>query len=399
MNKMIILQQPSSTSLVDNYLFESHSNDLELVLITGKGSKRKDYHKNTRVVILEDYFAEESFGEICKIVENFNPDFISSNSEKDVYRVSCIRSLYNIIGLKSNFGILFRNKVKMKILFKMADIPNIPYCHPFSIEDILDFQKKYKKVVLKPISGAGSVGVVIFERQEDIKNHFKNNSIIKELFIGNYIVEEFIDGDVFHVDVLSYRNNPLLILPAKYVNPPHEFSHKNIGGVLLDEHSPEHQVLEKFARDIFNVLPENEYITAIHFEAFRDEKGNYYAGEVAARSGGGMIKDNISQKYDINLSLTSYDLWISPKKIEKDLNKSQNKLSYGYFMITGDTYDVNILNKEDFEIEKLWISDDKSKNQAVSSVDAKAGILLKGGNEKEVFKRIREIENAIRKYD
>ncbi|AHN24187.1 MULTISPECIES: ATP-grasp domain-containing protein [Lysinibacillus] len=396
MIKFLLMQQPSSTSLIDHHLFEMYKGNLEIVLITGKESKRKVFHNNTKVVHLNNYFAEEAFKEICDVIEKFKPDFIASNSEKDVYRVSCLRSLFNIQGLKSNFGIFFRDKVKMKSLFEMANIPYTPYCHPYSLEEIVDFQNEHKKIVLKPISGAGSVGVEIFENSEEILKYFKNHGNVMDLINGSYILEKFINGNVFHVDVLSYKNNPLLIIPSKYVNPPHEFLQKNIGGVLLQESSMEYKILKEYSEKIYSVLPEEQYITAIHFEVFQDEYGNFYAGEVAARTGGGMIKDNITQKYKINISLASYDLWISPKQLEKQIGEKENNLSYGYFMITSDAYCVEKLNKEEFEIEKLWIADKAINKHATSSVDAKAGMLLKGENEKEVIRKINNIESILK---
>ncbi|CAM5682103.1 ATP-grasp domain-containing protein OS=Lysinibacillus sphaericus OX=1421 GN=LS41612_11480 PE=4 SV=1 [Lysinibacillus sphaericus] len=95
----------------------------------------------------------------------------------------------------------------MKSLFEMANIPYTPYCHPYSLEEIVDFQNEHKKIVLKPISGAGSVGVEIFENSEEILKYFKNHGNVMDLINGSYILEKFINGNVFHVDVLSYKNN------------------------------------------------------------------------------------------------------------------------------------------------------------------------------------------------
>ncbi|WP_170181389.1 hypothetical protein, partial [Lysinibacillus varians] len=94
--------------------------------------------------------------------------------------------------------------------------------------------------------------------------------------------------------------------------------------------------------------------------------------------------------------LASYDLWISPKQLEKQIGEKENNLSYGYFMITSDAYCVEKLNKEEFEIEKLWIADKAINKHATSSVDAKAGMLLKGENEKEVIRKINNIESILK---
>lgn len=397
MTKYMLMQQPSSKSPIDEYLLEIYPENLEILLITGKDSKRIQFHEKTNVVYLDDYFSEESFGQICEIVESFKPDFIASNSEKDVYRVSCLRSLFNIKGLKSNFGIMFRNKVKMKHMFKMAGIPYTPFCHPFSIEEVLDFQSSNGKIVLKPISGAGSVGVEIFESNEAIINFFKNKGKLFDLFSGNIIVEKFIDGDVYHIDILSYRNEPLLILPSKYFHPPHKYLYKNIGGYLLDEESSDYNILKGFSEKLMGILPKDECVSTIHFEVLRDSEGNFFAGEIAARSGGGMIKDNIKQSYNIDISLAGYDLWISPENLLKQLSKKRDKLSYAYFMVTSEEYDVEKLGDITLENNKLWISENQSTEQASSSVDAKAGILLQGKNEQDILNQIDIIERRIKK--
>ncbi|CAM5682080.1 ATP-grasp domain-containing protein OS=Lysinibacillus sphaericus OX=1421 GN=LS41612_11480 PE=4 SV=1 [Lysinibacillus sphaericus] len=41
MIKFLLMQQPSSTSLIDHHLFEMYKGNLEIVLITGKESKGK----------------------------------------------------------------------------------------------------------------------------------------------------------------------------------------------------------------------------------------------------------------------------------------------------------------------------------------------------------------------
>lgn len=114
-------------------------------------------------------------------------------------------------------------------------------------------------------------------------------------------LEQFIPGEIYHVDSLVYEGNVLFAQPHKYARPPMTVAHE--GGVFVSRTLP-HDGDEARA-----ILDLNERLLgafaldhgATHAEFIRDHDGQYYFLEVAARVGGADIERLVEAASGLNL--------------------------------------------------------------------------------------------------
>jgi len=195
---------------------------------------------------------------------------------------------------------LFIDKVQMKQLFDDLNFSYPNYSEVNSVQCALSFVKYKGKSVLKPRAGSGSRNIYVFSTVDEFENQLSTDSQLSiKIESGEYFIEVFQQGDVYHVDVIISNSNVVLFSPSKYFSPPHKFLENNVGSYMLSELSEVYKSLEAQVNraEESKILPDGVY----HFEFFKDPVNNQMiAGEVAFRIGGGLIRSSIEQAFGIN---------------------------------------------------------------------------------------------------
>jgi biotin carboxylase len=124
-----------------------------------------------------------------------------------------------------------------------------------------------------------------------------------------YLLEEFVAGDVYHVDSIVSERDVLVAIPSKYGTPPFEVSHS--GGVfttrLLDRRTPE---AEELMRTNARILASLGLVRGVsHTEYIRARDGRLVFLETSARVGGAHIADLVE-------AAAGFNLWAEWAKIE-----------------------------------------------------------------------------------
>jgi predicted ATP-grasp superfamily ATP-dependent carboligase len=119
---------------------------------------------------------------------------------------------------------------------------------------------------------------------------------------SNYLLEQFVPGDVFHVDSIVSERKVVFAEVHSYGAPPLDVSHE--GGVFttrtVSRTSAEYKALQKMNRELIAALGLVRGVT--HAEFLRaHEDGKFYFIEIAARVGGAYISDAIEASTGINL--------------------------------------------------------------------------------------------------
>src|SRR5262249_9149556 len=124
-----------------------------------------------------------------------------------------------------------------------------------------------------------------------------------------YVLEQYLPGDIYHVDSIVSEREVLFAVPHKYGHPPMDVSH---GGIFttrkIPRDSADAQALDSVNRDVIKKLGLVRGVTHAEFIKGRAD-GKFYFLEIAARVGGANIAETIE-------AATGLNLWAEWAKIE-----------------------------------------------------------------------------------
>ncbi|MDR3490825.1 MAG: ATP-grasp domain-containing protein [Gammaproteobacteria bacterium] len=272
----------------------------------------------------DGFLAEFNFNQLCEIVENEMDQTdevkIICTDEFNLLHAGHLRKKYNLSGNTDLDMIAFRDKVKMKDILKDAGV-RVPRFQFLKAED--SFVGLSNAIglpfVIKPIDSCGSFGVYIIKNEADYLK-FYNES---ENATTKFEVEEYIEGNLYHVDSCMQNNKITFISANEYSCPNHDYTKgKSLGSIPLDERSDLAQSLTGFARRALIALGSKNLIN--HMEIFVTNDNELVFLEVSARPPGGMINFIYPINHSINLMDMDFfmqsDLTVELPKNEKKEN-------------------------------------------------------------------------------
>jgi len=221
-------------------------------------------------------------------------DFVIAFSEYDLDAAALIRTEFNIKGAKVSDNVLCRNKARMKDALKGSEVRYPQYQTVVSREQVEAFCLEHGyPVILKPQVGAASDGVVKVECLADIPD--------LPDFTG-YEVEEYVEGDIYHVDAVLAGDNIPYFKVSKYLNTCLDFRNGlPLGSVTVDD--PDFITdVRAFTKTISERL--NLKNQAVHLE-FIHSRAELVFLEIGGRVGGGEIPFVTLRSEGIDL----YELW------------------------------------------------------------------------------------------
>ncbi len=250
------------------------------------------------IKMYENYFSNNQvIQDIYQLHEKYHFNNIITLSEGDILRVAEIREILDIPGQRYHEAILFRDKIAMK---KLAASFGVSVALPCKLSEFDPQQASYP-VIVKPQAGRGSFQTYKVDSIEgfqtiDIENPY------------DYIVEPFIEGEIYHIDGLYLKGMSSLISPAKYVSNCLNFVNgTTLGSYTLTEQHPYYKKLKDFACYLLNsVYPMPDY-SLFHIEVFVTKNGTLTLCEIACRIGGNDLLKEIEIAYGINVVLAYLD--------------------------------------------------------------------------------------------
>jgi biotin carboxylase len=160
--------------------------------------------------------------------------------------------------------------------------------------------------VLKPRSMAGAIGI---KKMHDSEQFWRTLDTLGDMQ-SYYLLEQFIPGDIFHVDSINYEKQVLFSIASGYGRPPMEVSHE--GGIFTT------RILDRGGELAGRLRAENERVMAAlgmvrgvshtEFIRGRDDDAIYFL-ETSARVGGAHIAELVE-------SATGLNLWAEWAKLE-----------------------------------------------------------------------------------
>jgi biotin carboxylase len=230
---------------------------------------------------------------------------IAALDDFDVELAAMLREHLQVAGMGRTAASYFRDKLAMRTKARSLGIPVPEFSPVFNDRALDDWTRRVPAPwVLKPRSSAAAIGIKkVADRDElwralDAAGDQRSNSVL----------EQFVSGDVYHVDSIIWDGKVVFAIPFKYGRPPMEIAHQ--GGLFitrrLPDDSPEGAALLALNRRLQEGLGLQGGVS--HTEFIRGSDTFVFL-ETSARVGGAFIVDTIE-------AATGLNLWEEWAKIE-----------------------------------------------------------------------------------
>lgn len=226
-------------------------------------------------------------------------DRIVALDEFDVENVSALREHLRIPGMGLTTSRYFRDKLAMRMRALEAGIAVPDFVHVLNYDAIKEYMARVQPPwLLKPRSQASGIGMKKIHSAAELWPWLDELGD-KQSF---YLLEQFLPGDVFHVDSIVYEKKLLFAEAHAYGKPPLDVSHG--GGVFTSHTLPRASGLAKQLRkingELIKALGFIRGVTHAEFLKSQDD-GRLYFVEIAARVGGAYIAEMVEAASGINL--------------------------------------------------------------------------------------------------
>lgn len=225
-------------------------------------------------------------------------DCIVPLDDYDVETAAALREHLRLPGLGISAAKLFRDKLAMRVRARQANLRVPDFIHILNHEQLADFMARVTPPwVLKPRAEAGSMG---------IKKVYNTDEVWAQVeMLGDrqsfFLLEQFVAGDVYHVDSLVWDGEIVFAAAHRYGLPP--MTVYQGGGVFVTSTLPydsqEQQEITVINREVVKALGMQHGVT--HAEYIRSQAdGWFYFLEIAARVGGANVDLLVEQATGIN---------------------------------------------------------------------------------------------------
>jgi biotin carboxylase len=239
------------------------------------------------------------FHAISYLARTRHIDRIIALDDYDVLTAAAVREHTRIPGMGQTTARRFRDKLAMRYRAQEKGLLVPEFVPVLNYEDIGSFINRIRPPwVLKPRTEAGAMGIKLIGSPEELWDWLNRLGDEQSYFL----LEEYIAGDVYHVDSLVWEEKVLFAEPNKYWQPPIHVAHE--GGVFvtrtLDRKSKEARDLLAMNKKLLKALGMVRGVA--HSEFIRGhEDGRLYFLETAARVGGASIAEFVEAATGLNL--------------------------------------------------------------------------------------------------
>ncbi len=226
-------------------------------------------------------------------------DRIVPMDDFDVETAAVLREHLRIPGMGDTTARHFRDKLAMRVKARSEGILVPEFVHVLNYDLIREYMERVPPPwVLKPRSEASAVGIKKIKQPEEL---WPLLDILgdKQSF---YVLEQFIPGDIYHVDSIVSEREVVFAVPHKYGHPPMNVAHD--GGIFTSRKIPgdsaDAQTLQSLNRELMSALGLVRGVTHTEFIKGKED-GRFYFLETAARVGGANIAELIEASTGVNL--------------------------------------------------------------------------------------------------
>lgn len=366
--------------------------DVDNLIILHSNETNFDFPKEKfRTAMICDFGNKEELNDCIEFLYKYcNFDQVVSVTERFVLLAAQIRDKYSLNGMDYQTALKFRDKLLMKVEVRKAGIRTPYFLKAKDIDNVRDFYEKYGSCVVKPLDGMGSVSTYFVKSLDDISQLNKINSKLT-----NYIVEEHIEGDMYHCDSIVEQGDIKMCSISQYSRPPANFSNgQNLSSVMI-ENSPLREEIERLNQKVLKTLNIINGVT--HLEFFVTSEKEIIFCEVGSRAGGSGIIPSIQEVYGINLFKADIHT-----QLQSSVRINKSDQYAGWLIIVGKPGIIDEISNEN-EFTYSWItyknvmhSKGDTLEEVKSSTGAVAEFTIVGRSEWDVKQKIRFIEKNFK---
>jgi biotin carboxylase len=212
---------------------------------------------------------------------------------------AALREHLRVSGMSESTTRFFRDKLAMRMRAAARDLRVPDFSPLFDYDRLRTYLARVPGPwVIKPRSAASAIGIRKIRSAEEIW------PLLDQLGDeqSHYLIEQFVPGEVYHVDSIVADRKVLFAVVSRYGAPPINVSHD--GGIfisrMLPRKSSDSRELRKLNKEVIKALGMVDGVTHAEFIRGRAD-GKLYFLEVAARVGGANIAEMVEAGTGINL--------------------------------------------------------------------------------------------------
>jgi biotin carboxylase len=285
----------------DEFLRECRRQGCRVLLLTEEKLRDSDW---PREAIDEFFFVRRDMPlqdirkGIAYVGRTHRLDRIVALDDFDVELAASLREYLRVPGMGETTAHAFRDKLTMRSRARAARIRCPEFIHVLNHQAITEWSARVAPPwVIKPRSQAAAVGI---RKIDSIEELWPAIGMLGDAH-ADYVLEQFVSGDVYHVDSIFFRRKPQFAVVSRYATPPMAVAHE--GGIFVTRTLPDGDPAVPVLRDVnAKVLKAFGLEQGVsHTEFIRGDDDQWYFLETSARVGGAFIVDVIEAATGVNL--------------------------------------------------------------------------------------------------
>ena len=285
----------------DEFLRECRRQGCRVLLLTDEQLRGSDW---PREAIDDFYYVRRDMPEddIRKGAAYLNRseqfDRIVALDDFDVETAAMLREYLWVPGMGETTGRAFRDKLAMRARARAAGICCPEFVPLFNDAAIDEWTSKVRAPwVVKPRFQAAAIGIRKAASRGELWDVISGFGDMR----ADYLLEQFVPGDVFHVDSIVADGRVVFAVASRYATPPMAVAHE--GGIFVTRTLAARDQISRDLLAINQRLLESFGLMrgVSHTEFIRSSDGTLYFLETSARVGGAYIVDVVEAATGVNL--------------------------------------------------------------------------------------------------
>ncbi len=243
--------------------------------------------------------SEQILNTVCWMARGRSFDRIVALDEFDLEISARLREHMRIEGMGTTTTAFYRDKLAMRMGARKAGFLVPEFCRVLNYDELRAYMDRVPPPwLLKPRSEASALGIRKISEPEQLWRALDELGDRQ----SSFLLEQFVPGDIFHVDSIVSEGEVVFSAVHQYGRPPMQVMHE--GGVFttrtVDRSSRAWTELTAINAALAPALGMQRGVT--HAEYIRSNAdGRFYFLEIAARVGGAFIADLIQAATGVNL--------------------------------------------------------------------------------------------------
>jgi hypothetical protein len=285
----------------DEFLRECHRQGCRVLLLTEEQLRDSDW---PREAIDEFYYVRRDMPEedirkgAAYMARKERLDRIVALDDFDVETAAMLREYLWVPGMGETTGRAFRDKLAMRARARAAGIDCPEFVPLFNDAAIDEWTSRVPAPwIVKPRFQAAAIGI----RKAASRGELWDVISVLGDTRADYLLEQFVPGDVFHVDSIVFDGRVVFAVASRYATPPMAVAHE--GGIFVTRTLPAH---DQTSQDLLamnqQLLERFGLLRGVsHTEFIRGTDGKLHFLETSARVGGAYIVDVVEAATGVNL--------------------------------------------------------------------------------------------------